>query len=625
MNKPRSIRKAFVVAVIFAGFSLTCREVAAATGNGREQPNLWRLLRKNVAPPVAPEEAQGRERVVHFPADRSIGRLIAFKKPPPSDRFWHGSLGWGTKQLGEARGDVVVPAGTLLRLDVQGDARRAVSALDGLAADDIQLLNCCQAKNVNDNVLAHLAHLTGLEVLFLGEARVSRTGLRSLTALKNLKALQLPPDGLRPEDLSLLAELPCLEYLNPGGRRLTDAALGPIGKLRSLTQLILGGTRVGPGLAHLENLKSLRSLNLKANTNSDINRHLVHIAGLSELERLDLSDTLISDAGMVHLKDLVKLKKLDLFCNSPNAGKITHVGLAHLKNLKALKDFRMPSRITDESLVVLSDFDSLRSLNLWGGEVTDKGMAFLPRFKSLTDVDICSPKVTDAGIKMLLGCPKLTGLSIQRAAITDEALVHIAEIRTLRYLSLWKVPISSRSFAHLRRLPSLRELDLTSLKLDPSFIDHLSEIRSLERLKLCYLDTEFTDQAFASLGRLTSLNYLDIMPSAAANARFTDSGLTSLSNLKNLTYLSLAYCRNITDKGLASLEGLSSLKQLRLFEARVTMAGVKRLQEKIPGLTVTAPCKMQAYEPRIASPAPQTGLRTSQRSRTPRRRPTTRR
>ena len=625
MNEPTSIRKTLVTAMVCAGFCLACPAATSAANLGREQPDLWRLLRKNVARPAAPEEPQGKERLVHFPAAQSIGRLVAFKTPQPSDRFWHGSLGWGTKQLGKASGDVVVPAGTLLRLDVQGDARRAISALERLAPNDIQLLSCYQAENVDDRFLARVARLTGLQAIFLGRARVSRAGLSSLTALKNLKALQLDCGRLRPDDLALLEELPSLEFLNPSGLQLTDAALRPVGKLKSLTQLSLGGTPVGPGLAHLENLKSLRFLNLKANTNRDINRHLVHIAGLTNLERLDLSDTLISDAGMVHLKGLVKLKKLDLFCNSPNAGKITHIGLAQLKNLKALKDFRMPSRVTDESLAVLSNFDSLKSLNLWGGEVTDEGMVFLPRFKSLTDVDICSPKVTDAGIKMLLACPKLTGLSIQRATITDEALAHIAKIRTLTYLSLWKVPIGSGALAHLRRMPSLRELNLTSLKLDPAFTDHIAEISSLEKLKFYSVDAEFTDRALADLGRLKSLDRLYIWPSSPRNAQFTDLGIAHLANLKNLTYLSLAYCRNITDKGLASLEGLSSLKELRLFEARVTIPAVKRLQAKIPGVTVAAPCTMQAHGPKVGKPTPQTRPRTNQRSRTPRRRSTTRR
>ena len=55
---------------------------------------------------------------------------------------------------------------------------------------------------------------------------------------------------------------------------------------------------------------------------------LVHLTGLTALERLDLVDTQITDAGLVHLSGLTALEELDL-----SRTRITGSGLVHLTGL----------------------------------------------------------------------------------------------------------------------------------------------------------------------------------------------------------------------------------------------------------------------------------------------------
>jgi len=59
---------------------------------------------------------------------------------------------------------------------------------------------------------------------------------------------------------------------------------------------------------------------------------LVHLKGLTNLEKLNLAFTQVTDAGLVHLKELTKLEKLNLVVTQ-----ITDAGLVHLKGLTNLE------------------------------------------------------------------------------------------------------------------------------------------------------------------------------------------------------------------------------------------------------------------------------------------------
>ena len=60
---------------------------------------------------------------------------------------------------------------------------------------------------------------------------------------------------------------------------------------------------------------------------------LEHLKGLTQLQKLELSDTKVSDAGMEHLKGLTQLKKLELEYTG-----VSDVGMEHLKGLTQLQE-----------------------------------------------------------------------------------------------------------------------------------------------------------------------------------------------------------------------------------------------------------------------------------------------
>ena len=84
----------------------------------------------------------------------------------------------------------------------------------------------------------------------------------------------------------------------------------------------------------------------------------------------DLHGTDVTDAELVHLKDLTSLQWLNL--SEPG---VTDAGLVHLKELTSLQTlFLSGTRVTDAGLVHLKDLTSLQKLIVIGTQVTDAGV-----------------------------------------------------------------------------------------------------------------------------------------------------------------------------------------------------------------------------------------------------------
>ena len=90
---------------------------------------------------------------------------------------------------------------------------------------------------------------------------------------------------------------------------------------------------------------------------------------------VSLDQTKVTDAGLVHLKELPSRQYLELV-----HAKIGDAGLMQLKRLTNLTDlFRMRNQITDAGLVHLKELASLEFLGLTDTKVTDAGVAELQK------------------------------------------------------------------------------------------------------------------------------------------------------------------------------------------------------------------------------------------------------
>jgi predicted nucleic acid-binding protein len=120
-------------------------------------------------------------------------------------------------------------------------------------------------------------------------------------------------------------------------------------------------------------------------------------ARATDLRELYLHSPGITDAGLAHLRDLVKLKTLYLGGSS-----VTDAGLVHLDGLLGLRTLNLArTAITDAGLAHLSGLTGLRTLVLWETRVTDTGLVHLRALPGLRELDVERTRVTAAGIEDL--------------------------------------------------------------------------------------------------------------------------------------------------------------------------------------------------------------------------------
>jgi len=170
--------------------------------------------------------------------------------------------------------------------------------------------------------------------------------------------------------------------------QLSDKDLAFLAKETDLEFLDLTGNNVtNAGLVHLKDLDRLETLVLSHNkgigmgfvtdpSSQITNAGLVHLTGLSNLKRLSLDWCDVTDEELEHLKGLAKLQTLDLAFNTY----ITDAGLVHLKGLTGLQtlDLRL-TKITDSGLVHLKGLVNLQTLGLRNTKVTAAGVADLQK------------------------------------------------------------------------------------------------------------------------------------------------------------------------------------------------------------------------------------------------------
>lgn len=112
---------------------------------------------------------------------------------------------------------------------------------------------------------------------------------------------------------------------------------------------------------------------------------------------VSLSNTSITDAGLVHLSELTNLQELWL-----DGTQVTDAGLVQIKGQTTLLGLYLSNtQVTDAGLVHLKRLTNLNSLALSGTQVTDAGLVHLKGLANLHVLWIADTHVTDGAVKDL--------------------------------------------------------------------------------------------------------------------------------------------------------------------------------------------------------------------------------
>jgi internalin A len=412
----------------------------------------------------------------------------------------------------------------------------------------VQKLVIQRNDNVSDKGLASLKGLTSLKELALYEASdVTRTGVANLAALKGLERLTLFAVTTEVDGLKALTGLPALRHLNlrfsfstnnthlalavigemknlrsldiSGGYDLTEDALKPLAGLTELESLQLAWMRMpDAGLRHLSGLTKLTTLNLSESRFGDV--AMKEVGKLTTLRDLDLSVTPVTDDGLAHLGGLTKLTKLNLAYT-----KVTGRGLKQLAGCKDLEElglFRC-EHFTGEGLNHLAKCDRLKEIDLTMTGITDAGLVdiktwrpmralLLPPYgaQTLGDTDKFwrdphPERLTDRGLKTVGEMTDLERLSVSGSGPTDAGLAHLTGLKGLRTLQLGVMPnIKGPGLQHLRGLP-LETLVLRNTGVTDEHLKHLKALTTLKKVALPKAATAAAAEHLKGMTHLTTV------------------------------------------------------------------------------------------------------------------------
>lgn len=228
---------------------------------------------------------------------------------------------------------------------------------------------------------------------------------------------------------------------------------------------------------------------------------LLEVARLPQLQRLDLSQTRITDQGLAFLKPATNLRE---------------VNLAYAE------------KIGDPAHAVVKQWKNLRRLNLRGTLISDETAAAAAALPQLEFLDIADSIVGDFGVDALT------------------AAQHLKE------LSMGNIRMSEAGFQSLREFTSLLHLDLSGKrhgapsKISQRGVEAIASLRQLHSLRLGH--TAFADKSLAILGTMPALEQLglEFCPDVA------DAALPSLTAWKSLRRVDL-HGTKVTAEGVAGL------------------------------------------------------------------------
>lgn len=419
-------------------------------------------------------------------------------------------------------------------------------------------------------VLAGLAELTELKRLDLTGSGATTPTLDTIEPLKQLRDLalgQLDLDPLRVEGLR--AALPeCRITWDRSSDR--DVATWVCQRSGWVSVALPNGelqTELKEGTPLPAGPFTLRTISLRdcADLTDD---ELSRMAGLAQLESLDLSGTPIGDAGVEHLAGCRGLRELNL----------------------------SNTKIDDAAMARLASLVSLRSLQLAGTPVTDAGVGQLRSLEELEQLSLAGTAVTDAAAGVLGRFPKLTWLSLANTTVSDAAVPQLVKLTNLTDLRLDGTQISDAGGEELQR--ALRRTRITANPAQPQraaarwvleqggvlTLDsgEVSSRSGLPRGACIVLKVDLTDAKGALGDGLATLAACDGLTDLVLKGTSVgDADLAHLSSLAGLTSIDLSQTA-VTDAGLEALAPLAGLKTLILDNTKVTGQGLEALVDKVP-------------------------------------------
>lgn len=276
--------------------------------------------------------------------------------------------------------------------------------------------------NVTDEDLADIAIKYGninFDSLILKGTKVKGSGLQSLEALP-IKYLDLTGTDLAPEAYKHLAKIKTLKDLVLQSTTIDGVGLSYLENATGLTYLSLNSCKNirDEDLEHLKHLK-LKILDLVGTRISD--QALVPIAKIKTLNEILLDNTKVGDRAIDLLKPCTRLNDIRI----SRCYGVTRKGLETLvKNWPRLRYLSLAYiPLKEDDLQPLYNLKKLAFLNLMDIPVSDSSALWISQNRQMRSLYLSNTRLTDKGINSLSNLPNLLIFSIHLSKnVSPEAL-----------------------------------------------------------------------------------------------------------------------------------------------------------------------------------------------------------
>ncbi|HJT30571.1 MAG TPA: redoxin family protein, partial [Pirellulales bacterium] len=555
------------------------------------------------------------ERKIRFP-DEAVGSVLI--QPQATVDFgyetWGGATREGWQDHGPAAGEVAIPDGFAVMLELNPTAASDPSWLDDLPADAIDILRADRVP-LGDEGFARLSRLVGLRHLSIVDAGLTSAVANHLPRLRHLRYLWLAANAdVRDDAMAAVAALPELQTVGLRFTGVTDAGLESLSKSKSIQAIYALNTRItDAGLAAVTRLRDLRALSVYADgythdlqfrgkdpNPSITDAGLAHLANCRNLEQLDVRGSELTDTGLERLvADCPHLREL-MVDNTPvttkglrclgSLSQLERLGcygtpiddsvVEHFGSLDKLREIIGDVRVGNAGAENLAALPSLERLPLWG-KCDDRCMASVAAMRSLKDLSIQNTRITDEGFALLAGSPTIERVQITGSRMTTRCLETLATMPRLKRVGLLNVDPKADGEPIWKGLENLQSLDweLSLWDCPPLAKDDFAKLagfQNLVQLRIGGLQP-ITDADLQHLCALKKLKFLELASSIA-----TDEGLELLGSLPNLETLRISCLA--TEKGLEALGRSPRLVRLKIGSPYLTDEKAKQFHGAHPRL-----------------------------------------
>lgn len=190
---------------------------------------------------------------------------------------------------------------------------------------------------------------------------------------------------------------------------------------------LVGQENADPLVQELWRFRSLKMLRIQPSHVSD--ESLRTLAGMKDLQELDLNWTSVSDAGIAHLTKLPNLKTIMIMKSHPPLS----------------KTYCNPSQLTGQSIEHLAKTPSLEKVIFWGAELSDADLAKMKSCPNLKEFWLIDCRLSNQSISGLQELHSLEYLDLSDNEIDDQAMAVLTKMPNLNYLSLARTKVSTEA------------------------------------------------------------------------------------------------------------------------------------------------------------------------------------